>query len=80
MARRVAIKHTHEHAHESPSVMLVPLGVLAVGAIFSGMVWYGSFLWDHAQVEPFFGMAEPHERAAGARLGEQRPSAEDDRR
>jgi len=36
-------KHTHEHAHESPTVMLVPLGVLAVGAVLAGMVWYGSF-------------------------------------
>jgi NADH-quinone oxidoreductase subunit L len=36
-------KHTHEHAHESPMVMLVPLGVLALGAVFSGMVWYNSF-------------------------------------
>mgnify|MGYP000618843131 CR=1 FL=1 len=36
-------KHTHEHAHESPMVMLIPLGVLAIGAIFSGMVFYKSF-------------------------------------
>ncbi|MCL4141424.1 UNVERIFIED_CONTAM: hypothetical protein GTU68_000210 [Idotea baltica] len=36
-------KHTHEHAHESPMVMLIPLGVLALGAVFSGMVWYNSF-------------------------------------
>ncbi|NCW67805.1 MAG: NADH-quinone oxidoreductase subunit L, partial [Marivivens sp.] len=27
--------HAHEHAHESPLVMLVPLGVLAMGAIFA---------------------------------------------
>jgi NADH-quinone oxidoreductase subunit L len=30
-------KHTHDHAHESPMTMLVPLGVLAVGAVFSGV-------------------------------------------
>jgi NADH-quinone oxidoreductase subunit L len=30
-------KHTHEHAHESPWTMLIPLGVLALGAIFAGM-------------------------------------------
>jgi NADH-quinone oxidoreductase subunit L len=40
--------HTHEHAHESPTVMLIPLGVLAVGAVLAGMVWY----------KPFFGSTE----------------------
>ncbi|QYX58610.1 NADH-quinone oxidoreductase subunit L [Roseovarius sp. SCSIO 43702] len=48
--------HTHEHAHESPMVMLVPLGVLALGAIFSGMIWYGSFFGDHNRVNAFFGI------------------------
>ncbi len=49
-------KHTHDHAHESPKVMLVPLGVLAIGAVFSGMVWYGSFFGDHDKVNSFFGI------------------------
>ncbi|SPF80534.1 NADH-quinone oxidoreductase subunit L [Pseudoprimorskyibacter insulae] len=49
-------KHTHEHAHESPMVMLVPLGVLALGAVFSGMVWYNSFFGDHNSVNKFFGI------------------------
>jgi NADH-quinone oxidoreductase subunit L len=48
--------HTHDHAHESPMVMLVPLGVLSLGAIFGGMVWYNSFFGDHDKVEQFFGM------------------------
>jgi NADH-quinone oxidoreductase subunit L len=39
-------RHTHEHAHESPLSMLIPLGVLGVGALFSGMLWYGSFFGD----------------------------------
>ncbi len=54
--------HTHEHAHESPWTMLAPLGVLSLGAIFSGMVWYGSFFGDHHEVEEFFGIptAEVH--------------------
>ena len=52
-------KATHENAHESPMVMLVPLGVLAIGAVFSGMVWYGSFFGDHAQVNRFFGIPNP---------------------
>ncbi|HGG63382.1 MAG TPA: NADH-quinone oxidoreductase subunit L, partial [Rhodobacteraceae bacterium] len=47
--------HTHDHAHESPLVMLVPLGVLALGAVFSGMVWYNSFFGDHHKMLSFFG-------------------------
>jgi len=38
-----ADQHTMEHVHESPAVMMVPLVVLAVGAIFSGAVLYGGF-------------------------------------
>ena len=57
-------KHTHDHAHESPMVMLVPLGVLAIGAIFSGMVWYNSFFGDHNAVNKFFGLPMHAEAAA----------------
>jgi NADH-quinone oxidoreductase subunit L len=57
--------HAHEHAHESPMNMLVPLGVLALGAVFSGMVWYGQFFGDHHKVATFFGMGH-HEAAADA--------------
>ncbi len=57
--------HAHEHAHESPRVMLVPLGVLALGAVFSGMIWYGSFFGDHAKVTAFFGIPEHHAAAGG---------------
>lgn len=56
-------KHTHEHAHESPTVMLVPLGVLALGAVFAGMIWYNSFFGSHEQVNRFFGI-EAHAEAA----------------
>jgi NADH-quinone oxidoreductase subunit L len=35
---------TYEHAHESPWVMLVPLLVLAVGAILAGFVFYKYFI------------------------------------
>ncbi|WP_121630025.1 NADH-quinone oxidoreductase subunit L [Tropicibacter alexandrii] len=56
-------KHTHDHAHESPMVMLVPLGVLALGAVFSGMVWYGSFFGDHNKVNSFFGIPAHHAEA-----------------
>ena len=27
--------------------MLIPLGVLAVGAVFAGMIWYKPFFGDH---------------------------------
>ncbi|AZB69940.1 proton-conducting transporter transmembrane domain-containing protein, partial [Cereibacter sphaeroides] len=49
-------KHAHEHAHESPWTMLVPLGVLSVGAVLAGMLWYGDFFGDHDQVNRFYGV------------------------
>jgi len=48
--------HTHDHAHESPAIMLVPLGVLGLGAVFSGMIWYNSFFGHSDQVARFFGV------------------------
>ena len=48
-------KHTHDHAHESPTVMLIPLGVLALGAMFAGMIWYGSFFGKTNEVVKYFG-------------------------
>jgi len=71
-------KHTHEHAHESPTVMLVPLGVLALGAIFSGMLWYSSFFGHTDQVAKFFGVpyAEASEHGEAAEGGE--AGAQDD--
>lgn len=48
-------KHTHDHAHESPRVMLIPLGVLAVGAVFAGAIWYSSFFGKTNEVVKFFG-------------------------
>jgi NADH-quinone oxidoreductase subunit L len=50
--------HAHDHAHESPRTMLVPLGVLSVGAVLAGMVWYGPFFGSHEAVNRFFGMPE----------------------
>ncbi len=34
------------HVHESPPVMLVPLYILAVGALFAGVLFYGFFVGD----------------------------------
>ena len=45
--------HAHDHAHESPPTILVPLAVLAVGAVLSGMFWYEPFFGHH--YEEFFG-------------------------
>ena len=55
-------KHTHEHAHESPMVMLIPLGVLSLGAVFSGMLWYNSFFGHEDKVGKFYGV--PYAEAA----------------
>ena len=72
--------HGHDHAHghddhhgghephESPAVMLIPLGVLALGAVFAGMIWYNSFFGDVARMQAFFGMpvhAVEHAAAEG---------------
>jgi NADH-quinone oxidoreductase subunit L len=51
-------KHTHDHAHESPNVMLVPLAVLAFGAVFSGMIFYKPYFGSDASVGKFFGVIE----------------------
>ncbi|MCD7060909.1 NADH-quinone oxidoreductase subunit L [Pelagibacterium xiamenense] len=49
--------HTFDHAHESPNVMLVPLYVLAAGAVLSGVLFYGVF-FEHAEhVAEFFGVS-----------------------
>ena len=53
-------RHTHDHAHESPGVMLVPLGVLSLGAIFAGMLWYAPFFGEHARVSQYFGIPTAH--------------------
>ena len=38
--------HTMEHVHESPLVMTIPLGLLAVGAVFAGMLGYNHFVGE----------------------------------
>ena len=48
--------HTYNSAHESPKIMLLPLAILSLGAIFSGMIWYKSFFGDHYSVNKFFGI------------------------
>ena len=47
--------HTLEHAHESPPVMLLPLVVLAIGALFAGLLGYNYFVGEGR--EEFWGSA-----------------------
>jgi NADH-quinone oxidoreductase subunit L len=47
--------HTMEHAHESPPVMLLPLTVLAAGALFAGALGYDHFVGEGR--EAFWGAA-----------------------
>jgi len=51
--------HAHEHAHESPLSMTIPLAVLALGAVFAGMVWFNDFFGNHETMAHFFSL--PHE-------------------
>ncbi|MEL6584627.1 MAG: NADH-quinone oxidoreductase subunit L [Pseudomonadota bacterium] len=57
--------HTHEHAHESPRVMLAPLGVLAVGAVLAGMVFYKPFFGHVDEVASFYGIPYEEVEAHG---------------
>ena len=69
--------HGTHTPHESPLVMLVPLGVLALGAVFSGMIWYNSFFGDHHKVTEFFSLpAHAEAGAAPAAEGHEAPAAE----
>ena len=67
--------HTFDHAHESPPVMLVPLAVLAVGAVLAGAVFTALLHRPPLQgvlgPGPVRGAREPrHARhARGARVG-----------
>ena len=45
--RARASKEVMDHVHESPPVMLTPLMLLAVGAIFSGYFFYDHFVGHH---------------------------------
>ncbi len=59
-------RKTHAHAHESPWTMLAPLGVLALGSIFAGMLWFGAFFGEHEEVADFFGIPGAHAEAGVA--------------
>ena len=48
--------HGDHEPHESPMTMLIPLGALALGAAFSGMLWYNVFFGDEGKMRAWFGM------------------------
>jgi NADH-quinone oxidoreductase subunit L len=56
--------------------MLVPLGVLALGAVFSGMVWYNVFFGKEDQLRTWFGMPAIAEHAAEGEHGTDAAPAE----
>ena len=56
-------RHTHEHAHESPATMTIPLGVLAVGSVLAGMAFYGPFFGGQEKIDKFFGIPKGEVRA-----------------
>ena len=43
-----------DHAHESPPVMTIPLIVLAIGAIFGGLIGLPEMSWLHGWLAPAF--------------------------
>lgn len=47
-----ASQEVQDHVHESPQVMLIPLYILAAGAIFAGVIFSGHFIGD--QYEDFW--------------------------
>jgi NADH-quinone oxidoreductase subunit L len=63
-------KKKHEHAHESPKSMTIPLAVLMVGSVLAGMLFYGDFFGEN--VKEFFGasvfMGEENEVIHNAHL------------
>ncbi|WP_306116651.1 MULTISPECIES: NADH-quinone oxidoreductase subunit L [unclassified Roseovarius] len=74
-------KHTHDHAHESPMVMLIPLGVLSLGAIFAGAIWYSAFFGKTNEVASFFGVPyaqEAHDEGHDDGHGDDHAEAKDD--
>jgi NADH-quinone oxidoreductase subunit L len=60
--------HVIEHAHESPPVMLVPLYILSLGALFAGYVFHDMMIGEHWQT--FWGksifVAETHKAMEAA--------------
>ena len=69
-------RHAHEHVHESPASMVVPLAALAVGAVFAGMVWYKPFFGSEQKVQEWFGIASGEKHAQVLLIGAARAAEE----
>lgn len=67
--------YKHENAHESPLSMLVPLGVLAIGAVFSGMVFFTPFFGKTYEIEKFFGIGAEKAHTVNFMLGDESSAA-----
>ncbi len=64
-------EHVKSHIHESPSVMTVPLIILAIGAIFTGWLGAPEYLWGSAWehwLQPVFGDAHTAHGALSTEL------------
>ena len=48
-------KHAHDHAHESPWVMLFPLVLLSIGALFAGYLFKGMFVGEGSRLAAWNG-------------------------
>jgi NADH-quinone oxidoreductase subunit L len=57
--------------------MLAPLGVLALGAVFAGMIWHNQFFGDHERMVDFFDMPAHAEEAAHGAEGSSEARAGD---
>jgi NADH-quinone oxidoreductase subunit L len=58
--------HTREHLHESPSVMTMPLVVLAVGAVFAGFIGLPGVLGGSQFAQWLEPVIHPHEAGHAA--------------
>ncbi len=48
-------EHAYEHAHDAPWVMLAPIGLLMIGAIFTGGIFYKYFVGGDEAFALFWG-------------------------
>ena len=76
--------HTYDHAHESPAVMMIPLFVLAAGAILAGFPLKEAFIGHHhdasGRVRSPMASREPHPARVSRRaeVGGLRAAGDDD--
>jgi NADH-quinone oxidoreductase subunit L len=62
--------HTHDHAHEAPKIMLIPIVTLSLGAMFAGMIWFNNFFGDEEKMRSWFGMQPAAAHHADAAHGD----------